>query len=62
MDGNKKNLQSLTMDELTGVINLYPWFGGARKELCARMAKVGGHRHVRRFPDIDHRHHAFRSP
>ena len=30
------------MDELTGVINLYPWFGGARKELCARMAKVGG--------------------
>ena len=30
------------MDELTGVINLYPWFGGARKELCARMARVGG--------------------
>jgi len=30
------------MDELTGVINVYPWFGGARKELCARMAKVGG--------------------
>lgn len=30
------------MDELTGVINLYPWFGGARKELCVRMAKVGG--------------------
>ena len=37
-----KNLKSLTMDELTGVINLYPWFGGARKELCARMARVGG--------------------
>lgn len=36
------NLKSLTMDELTGVINLYPWFGGARKELCARMARVGG--------------------
>lgn len=30
------------MDELTGVINLYPWYGGARKELCVRMAKVGG--------------------
>ncbi len=30
------------MEELTGVINIYPWFGGARKELCARMAKVGG--------------------
>ena len=36
------NLASLTMDELTGVINLYPWYGGARKELCVRMAKVGG--------------------
>ena len=38
----KLNLASLTMDELTGVINLYPWYGGARKELCVRMAKVGG--------------------
>lgn len=36
------NLESLGMDELTGVINMYPWFGAARKELCARMAKVGG--------------------
>lgn len=42
MEESKKNLRSLTMDELTRVINLYPWFGGARKELCARMAKVGG--------------------
>ena len=42
MEGKKLNLGSLTMDELTGVINLYPWFGGARKELCVRMAKVGG--------------------
>lgn len=42
MSVNKLNLKSLTMDELTGVINLYPWFGGARKELCVRMAKVGG--------------------
>ena len=30
------------MDELAGVINMYPWFGAARKELCARMSKVGG--------------------
>ncbi len=30
------------MDELARVINLYPWFGGARKELCLRMSKVGG--------------------
>ncbi len=43
MDGGKKmNLRSLTMDELTGVINRYPWFGAARKELCVRMSKVGG--------------------
>ena len=43
MDGGKTmNLRSLTMDELTGVINRYPWFGAARKELCVRMSKVGG--------------------
>ena len=36
------NLASLTIEDLTGVINLYPWYGGARKELCVRMAKVGG--------------------
>ena len=42
MEEGKKSLKSLSMDELTGVINLYPWFGGARKELCVRMSKVGG--------------------
>ena len=42
MTKEKLNLRSLTMEELTGVINLYPWFGGARKELCDRMSKVGG--------------------
>ncbi|MBQ6253102.1 MAG: hypothetical protein IJK05_00395 [Bacteroidales bacterium] len=36
------NLKSLTMDELTRVINIYPWFGAARRELCERMSKVGG--------------------
>ena len=36
------NLKSLSMDELTGVITVYPWFGAARMELCERMAKVGG--------------------
>ena len=30
------------MDELVGVVNLYPWFGSARKELCIRMAKLAG--------------------
>ena len=30
------------MDELVGVVNLYPWFGGARKEMCRRMNAMGG--------------------
>ncbi len=36
------DLKKLNLDELVGVVNLYPWFGGARKELCERMLKVGG--------------------
>lgn len=36
------NLRSLTIDELAGVVNLYPWFSAARKELCSRMSRVGG--------------------
>ena len=36
------DLKKLSLDELTGVINLYPWFGAARKELCARMLRFGG--------------------
>ncbi len=33
------DLKKLTLDELAGVVNLYPWFGGARKELCSRMSR-----------------------
>ena len=36
------DLKKLNFDELVGVVNLYPWFGGARKELCARMNRMGG--------------------
>ena len=36
------DIKKLTLDELTGVVNLYPWFGGARKELCERMGRMGG--------------------
>lgn len=36
------DLKKLSLDELTGVINLYPWFGSARKELCERMIRLGG--------------------
>ena len=31
------DLKKLNLDELVGVINLYPWFGAARVELCRRM-------------------------
>lgn len=36
------DINKLTLDELAGVVNLYPWFGGARKELCARMNAIAG--------------------
>ncbi len=36
------DIRTLTLDELLGVVNLYPWFGGARKELCERMSRMGG--------------------
>ena len=35
------SLKTLPMDELAGVVNLYPWYGAARKELCRRMAGIG---------------------
>lgn len=35
------DLKKLNLDELNGVVNLYPWFGGARKELCKRMSELG---------------------
>lgn len=42
MESVAKDLNSLSMNELTGVIGDYPWFGAARKELCVRMASTGG--------------------
>ncbi len=38
---NKIRLRSLSTGELTGIINIYPWFGVARKELCRRLAREG---------------------
>ena len=35
------NIRSLTMEELVGLVNLYPWFGAARRELCERMVRSG---------------------
>ncbi|MCQ2135938.1 MAG: hypothetical protein MJY67_03385 [Bacteroidales bacterium] len=36
------NLKKLSLEELTGVVNIYPWFSLARKELCERMSALGG--------------------
>ncbi|MCQ2131133.1 MAG: hypothetical protein MJY94_07100 [Bacteroidales bacterium] len=36
------DIKSLNLDELIGVVNLYPWFGSARKELCLRMVELEG--------------------
>ena len=35
------DIKKLTLEELLGIVSLYPWFGGARKELCTRMAAMG---------------------
>lgn len=36
------DIYRLELSELVGVVNLYPWFGCARKELCRRMGEAGG--------------------
>lgn len=41
MVNNIISLDSLNMEELSGVVNIYPWFAGARMELCQRMAALG---------------------
>ena len=52
MEGKQIDLNSLDMDELTGVINLYPWFGAARMELCRRMSEtVGGGWGINEYSD-----------
>ena len=35
------DIKSLNMEELLGVISIYPWYAGARAELCSRMAAAG---------------------
>lgn len=35
------DLNSLDLRELAGVVNIYPWFSLARKELCLRLAAEG---------------------
>ena len=45
------DIRKLTLDELVGVVNLYPWFGGARKELCRRMRDMGSGWDVAQYAD-----------
>ncbi|MBR4774507.1 MAG: hypothetical protein IK008_00215 [Bacteroidales bacterium] len=40
-DASHISLHALTLDELTGVVNLYPWYAAARMELCRRMFSLG---------------------
>ena len=38
---NVIKLKELNLKELNGVVNIYPWYGVARKELCRRMSELG---------------------
>lgn len=35
------NIHKLNLEELSGVVELYPWYAGARMELCRRMSEMG---------------------
>lgn len=35
------DIHRLNMEELSGVVSMYPWYAGARMELCSRMAAMG---------------------
>ena len=37
---NAIDIHKLNLEELTGVVELYPWYGGALKELCVRMKEM----------------------
>ena len=41
MNGTTIDLHKLTLEELSGVVNIYPWFAAARRELCLRMGPEG---------------------
>lgn len=36
------DIKNLTLEELSGIVAIYPWFSLARKELCVRMCGAGG--------------------
>lgn len=37
----KMDIHKLNLEELSGVVEIYPWYAGARMELCRRMAEMG---------------------
>ena len=39
--GTVIDIHRLNMEELSGVVSMYPWYAGARKELCVRMSAMG---------------------
>ena len=41
-EGKRPDLGTLSLGDLMELIKEYPWFGAARKELCARMSGIGG--------------------
>ena len=38
---DKIDIHKLNLEELNGVISIYPWYAGARMELCSRLAGMG---------------------
>lgn len=41
MVGQAIDIHKLNMEELLGVVSIYPWYAGARMELCTRLAGAG---------------------
>ena len=35
------DIKRLNLDELLGVVSIYPWYAGARMELCRRLSEAG---------------------
>jgi len=38
---NRIDIKKLNLEELSGVVSLYPWFSQARMELCCRLGEAG---------------------
>lgn len=44
-------LKNMSFDALAGVASRYPWFGAAKKLLCAKMVEIGGDWGISQFSD-----------